>query len=156
MAKLRQVPVAGAPRTGRRPLRELDERTRAAIESAGDVIDRDAALAAWEGALTASACDGMPVWIHTDLLRPNLLMHDGRLTAVIDFGGIGVGDPAADLIAAWSVFGNPGREVFRRALEADDYTLEPGPRLRAPPGCPYHPALRRDQPRVRRAGHTHG
>jgi aminoglycoside phosphotransferase (APT) family kinase protein len=122
VAELRQVPVAGAPRAGRRPLRELDEATRAALRSADDVIDRDAALRTWEHALRAPAWDGTPVWIHTDLLRPNLLVHDGRLTAVIDFGGIGVGDPAADLIAAWSVFGNPGREVFRRALEADDDT----------------------------------
>ena len=62
------------------------------------------------------------MWIHTDLLRPNLLAADGRLSAVIDFGGAGAGDPAADLIAAWSVFGHLGREAFRCAIEADDDT----------------------------------
>jgi aminoglycoside phosphotransferase (APT) family kinase protein len=56
------------------------------------------------------------------LLRPNLLVADGRLSAVIDFGGVGVGDPAADVIAAWSVFGPAGRGAFRGALEVDDGT----------------------------------
>jgi aminoglycoside phosphotransferase (APT) family kinase protein len=62
------------------------------------------------------------VWIHTDLLRPNLLVHEGRLGAVIDFGGVGVGDPAADVIAAWSVFSQAGRGMFRDVLDVDDGT----------------------------------
>jgi aminoglycoside phosphotransferase (APT) family kinase protein len=62
------------------------------------------------------------VWIHSDLLRPNRLVRDGRVCAVIDFGGIGVGDPAADVIAAWSVFGTPGRAHFRAALGVDGGT----------------------------------
>jgi aminoglycoside phosphotransferase (APT) family kinase protein len=114
--------VAEAPRTGRKPLRELDAVTRPAIEQARGDIDSDAAIAAWERALQAPAWDGTPVWIHTDLLRPNLLVRDGRIGAVIDFGGVGVGDPAADVIAAWSVFGHRGRAAFRRALEVDDGT----------------------------------
>jgi aminoglycoside phosphotransferase (APT) family kinase protein len=117
-------PVAGAPRGGRRPLRELDAATRAAIESARDVIDGDAAIAAWERALRAPAWDGTPVWIHADLLRPNLLVAGGRICAVIDFGGAGAGDPAADVIAAWSVFGQAGRGTFRGALGVDDGTWE--------------------------------
>ena len=62
------------------------------------------------------------MWIHADLLRPNVLVRGGRLRAVIDFGGVGVGDPAADVIAAWSVFGRAGRETFREALDVDDAT----------------------------------
>jgi aminoglycoside phosphotransferase (APT) family kinase protein len=123
VAELRRIaPVVGAPRGGRKPLRELDAVTRAAIESARGVIDGDAATAAWERALQAPAWNGTPVWIHTDLLRPNLLVRDGRLCAVIDFGGVGVGDPAADVIAAWSVFSRTGRGVFRGALDVDDGT----------------------------------
>jgi aminoglycoside phosphotransferase (APT) family kinase protein len=118
----RAEPGAEVPRAGRRPLPELDEPTRAAIESAGGVIDRGAALAAWERALAAPAWDRTRVWIHTDLLRPNLLVDAGRLSAVIDFGGVGAGDPAADVIAAWSVFGPAGRERFRGALGVDDGT----------------------------------
>ena len=123
VAELRTIgPVAGAPRAGRRPLRELDGATRAAIDSLENVIDRDAAMAAWERALQAPAWHGTPVWIHTDLLRSNLLVDGGRLSAVIDFGAAGIGDPAADVIAAWSVFGRAGREAFRAALGVDDGT----------------------------------
>ena len=124
VVELRRVAAIGAPRGGRRPLRELDGVTRAAIASARGVIDSDAATAAWEHALQAPAWSGTPVWIHSDLLRPNLLVHDGRLCAVIDFGGAGVGDPAADVIAAWSVFSQSGRGVFRTALEVDDGTWD--------------------------------
>jgi aminoglycoside phosphotransferase (APT) family kinase protein len=123
VAELRRVdPVAAAPRGGRKPLCELDADTRAAIESARDVIDSQAATAAWQRALEAPAWDGTPAWIHADLLRPNLLVDGGRLCAVIDFGSAGVGDPAADVIAAWSVFSHTGRETFRNALGVDDGT----------------------------------
>lgn len=118
----RTDPVVGAPPGGRPPLGEHDAGTRAAIESARGVIDSDAAIAAWDHALEAPVWNGTPVWVHADLLRPNVLVHDGRLCAVIDFGGVGVGDPAADVIAAWSVFGPIGRGVFRAALDVDDGT----------------------------------
>jgi aminoglycoside phosphotransferase (APT) family kinase protein len=123
VSELRTIdPVAGAPRAGRRPLRELDAATRGAIDSLRNVIDRDAATAVWERALRAPAWHGTPVWIHTDLLRSNLLVDGGRLSAVIDFGAAGIGDPAADVIAAWSVFGPAGRKAFRAALGVDDGT----------------------------------
>ncbi len=125
VSELRRVePVAGVPRAGREPLAELDGDTREAIESARDVINSRAALSAWERALEAPAWQGIAVWIHADLLRPNILVDGGRLCAVIDFGGAGIGDPAADVIAAWSVFGPLGRRVFRRALGVDGATYE--------------------------------
>ena len=78
-------------------------------------------LAAWELALAAPAWDGQtPAWIHADLLRPNLLVDGGKLSAVIDWGAAGAGDPAADLIAAWAVFGPDGREAYRDALDDGD------------------------------------
>jgi len=110
----------GVPRGGRRPLRDLDEATREAIAGSGAVVDAGAAAAAWERALDAPLWDGTPVWIHTDLLRPNLLVDGGRLCAVIDFGGMGAGDPAADIVPAWSVFGAAGRAAYRDALAVDD------------------------------------
>jgi aminoglycoside phosphotransferase (APT) family kinase protein len=122
VVELRRIDPRGAPRGGRKPIRELDAPTRVAIEASRSVIDRDAAAAAWASALEAPAWDGTPFWIHTDLLRPNLLVDRGRLCAVIDFGGVGVGDPAADVIAAWSVFGERGRATFRAALDVDDGT----------------------------------
>jgi len=121
VTELRAVPVtAGAPPGGRRPLRELDAVTREALA----VIGSGAALRDWERALEAPPFTGAPVWIHGDLLRPNLLVRDGRLSAVIDFGSAGVGDPAADLVAAWAVFTPPGRARFREALDPDPGTWE--------------------------------
>ncbi len=117
---LRRLDPAGAPPAGRRPLRELDEGTRAAIEQARSAIDADAAHRAWDDALRTDPWRGDAVWIHTDLLRPNLLTRSGRLTAVLDFGGAGVGDPAADVIAAWAVFGPAGRSVYREELDMDE------------------------------------
>ena len=124
VAELRRVDPVGAPRGGRKPLRQLDSVTRTAIESARGIIDSDAATAAWDQALEAPEWKGTPVWIHTDLLRPNVLVRGGRLCAVIDFGGVGIGDPAADMIAAWSVFGRGGRATFRGVLDVDDGTWE--------------------------------
>lgn len=121
---LRAVDPAGAPVAGRRPLAELDEGTRAALRSAADLLDVPAALAVWERALRAPVWDGRPTWIHGDLLRPNLLVRDGRLCAVIDFGGAGAGDPATDLVPAWSVFGPAGRRAYRDALAVDDGTWD--------------------------------
>jgi len=121
--ELRSVPpLPDAPRAGRRPLRELDAMTRDALESARDVIDCAAALTAWDRALETPAWSGEPVWIHADLLMPNLLVNAGRLAAVIDFGSAGIGDPAHDVIPAWSVFGSAGRDAFRRTLDVDDGT----------------------------------
>lgn len=121
--ELRRVDrVAGAPRGGRPPLAEHDAETRVAIHAAREVIDSAATTAAWDRAVMAPTWHGPPVWLHGDLLRPNLLVRGGRISAVIDFGGVGVGDPAADVIPAWSVFGAAGREIFRNALDVDDGT----------------------------------
>jgi len=83
-------------------------------------IDGRAVMRAWERALDAPAWDGTARWIHSDLLRPNVLVRDGRIRAVLDFGGVGVGDPATDVIAAWAVFGPRGRSAYRSALGVDD------------------------------------
>jgi hypothetical protein len=77
-------------------------------------------LAAWNAALQAPAWHGPPVWIHGDLLPGNLLVHSGRITAVIDFACLGVGDPACDLILAWALLSADTRDIFRAALFADD------------------------------------
>jgi aminoglycoside phosphotransferase (APT) family kinase protein len=122
IGELRSLDFPGAPPGGRNPLLELDAATRSAIESSDGVIDRATVTEAWIRSLAAPPWNGKPVWIHGDLLRSNLLVHGGRLCAVIDFGGVGVGDPAADVIPAWSVFSEPGRETFRQALNVDDAT----------------------------------
>ncbi|MBI4640163.1 MAG: aminoglycoside phosphotransferase family protein [Candidatus Tectomicrobia bacterium] len=120
--ELRGADMLGAPRGGRRPLIELDATTRSAIESSRGVINTQAVSAAWALSLESPPWDGKPVWIHGDLLKSNLLVQGGRLCAVIDFGGVGIGDPAADVVPAWSVFNKVGRETFRQALDVDDNT----------------------------------
>jgi aminoglycoside phosphotransferase (APT) family kinase protein len=129
---LRGIDASGGPRPGEHnffrgvPLAMRDAETRAAIDELHGTIDAAAATEAWEAALRAPAWDGPPVWIHGDLSSGNLLALDGRLSAVIDFGGLGVGDPACDLIIAWDLFFGESREAFRAALTVDDATWARG------------------------------
>lgn len=101
-----------------------DAETRAAIAELGASADSGvptgAATALWEEALRAEPWSGPPVWIHADLQPGNLLLADGRLAAVIDFGCAGLGEPAVDLIPAWYVLPAAARPAFRAALGADD------------------------------------
>ncbi|MFD0418481.1 aminoglycoside phosphotransferase family protein [Streptomyces sp. NPDC127108] len=83
-------------------------------------IDLDAATAVWEATLRTPDWDAPPVWVHSDLMPGNLLVRDGRLDAVIDFGTAGLGDPACDLIVAWNLLPADARETFRTATGADD------------------------------------
>ena len=102
------------------PLAELDEAVRRSIAQLGDRIDGDAALNSWDESLDASEWDGEEVWVHGDLLPGNLLVVDSRLSAVIDFGCLSVGDPACDLQPAWNVFAGDSRRRYRAELQADD------------------------------------
>jgi aminoglycoside phosphotransferase (APT) family kinase protein len=81
-----------------------------------------AVTAAWEEALAAPVWHGSSVWIHGDLDARNLLVRDGQLSAVIDFGCLAVGDPACDVMVAWKLFSADARSVFRAALAVDDAT----------------------------------
>lgn len=121
---LREVNTTGAhprpPRDRGAPLAELDEEIRQSIAQLGDRIDRDAVLRSWEESLNASVWDGVEVWVHGDLLPGNLLVVDGRLSAVIDFGCLNVGDPACDLQTAWNVFSDDSRARFLAELQVDD------------------------------------
>ncbi|MCX5384296.1 aminoglycoside phosphotransferase family protein [Streptomyces sp. NBC_00083] len=83
-------------------------------------VDCDAVEALWREAVRAPAWDGPPVWLHADLMPGNLLVAGGRLTAVIDFGCAGTGDPACDLFPAWNLLPAEGRKAFRDALAVDD------------------------------------
>ncbi|MBW4633144.1 MAG: aminoglycoside phosphotransferase family protein [Iphinoe sp. HA4291-MV1] len=108
------------------PLAMRDSPTRAAIATLHGTLDTDALTAAWEAALQAPAWHGSPVWIHGDLQSGNLLAVQGRLSAVIDFGGLGVGDSACDLQVAWNLLSAETRNVFRAALSVDDATWARG------------------------------
>ena len=103
-----------------------DQQTRAAIASLHDVIDTDEVTAAWDAAIETPAWNGAPVWLHGDLHSGNLLVQRGRLSGVIDFGGLGVGDPACDVMAAWLFPSAKSRAVFREVLQVDDATWARG------------------------------
>src|SRR5258705_533090 len=102
------------------PLAEHDKQVRQSIAQLADRIDGKAALLSWQESLDAPACNGPEVWVHGDLLPGNLLVVDGRLSAVIDFGGLNVGDPACDLQPAWNMFDGDSRARFRAELLIDD------------------------------------
>ncbi|MBF9069309.1 aminoglycoside phosphotransferase family protein [Streptacidiphilus sp. NEAU-YB345] len=124
---LHRIDPDGGPASYRsEPLSARDQATRRAIADLHELIDADAATAVWEAALRAPEWSGPTVWIHADLQPGNVLVADGRLSAVIDFGCLGLGDPAVDLITAWYVLPRHARPAFRAAVasvspaEADD------------------------------------
>jgi aminoglycoside phosphotransferase (APT) family kinase protein len=124
---LRAIDRTGAPPAGRaKPLPERDAETRAALADLRGLIGTDRPAAAWEEALRTPPWDGEPTWIHGDLMPGNLLLRDGRLAAVIDFAGVGLGDPAVDLIVAWNLLPAGARDVYRGELDADDATWARG------------------------------
>ncbi|NEP18006.1 MAG: aminoglycoside phosphotransferase family protein [Leptolyngbya sp. SIO4C1] len=122
-----QIDPAGGPSPGRHnffrggPLATYDQETRDAVSSLRGKIDTEAAMEVWEIALN-SAWNNTPVWVHGDVHPTNLLVRDGFLSAVIDFGCSGVGDPACDLTIAWTLFSGDSREMFRTAIPVDDST----------------------------------
>ncbi len=107
------------------PLTIYDAETRQAIAALDGMIDIALVTSAWEASIAAQWC-GSPVWIHGDVSAGNLLVEKGVLSAVIDFGCSGVGDPACDLSIAWTLFEDESREAFRAALAVDRATWARG------------------------------
>lgn len=123
------------------PIRGLDPYVREAVDLAGDRVDRARVLEAWEDCLAAPDWPGDPVWIHGDLLAGNLLVDGGRLSAVIDFGALGLGDPAPDLQPAWATLPATVLGEYRAAVGYDDDTWRRGRGWALGPaltGIPYY------------------
>ncbi len=131
LAALQGVDADGAPKPGKDnfyrggALSIYDNETRDAIGALEDEVDSAVATAIWESALAASWHEP-PVWIHGDVAAGNLLVHRGRLCAVIDFGQLAVGDPACDMAIAWTLLTSASREVLQRALSVDEATWARG------------------------------
>jgi aminoglycoside phosphotransferase (APT) family kinase protein len=125
---LQRIDPAGGPLPGEHnfgrgePLARRDTATRAAIAALTETVDVDAVTSAWEAALDAPEWPRPPVWIHGDLDARNLLVRAGRVSGVIDFGCLGVGDPACEAMVAWKVLDADTRDAFRAALAIDDAT----------------------------------
>ncbi|WOX12709.1 aminoglycoside phosphotransferase family protein [Streptomyces sp. N50] len=129
---LQRIPAADVlapgphPELARPPLATRDRSTRAAIEAVDGVFDTAALTEVWDSALDAPAWDREPVWCHGDFHAGNLLTVDGRISAVIDFGGLSMGDPACDLVIAYTLLSATTRPLFRTALALDDATWTRG------------------------------
>ena len=131
VAALHSIDPTGGPEpdadSGRGvPLGNRSQTTRWAIDALGTAIDIEAALTRWEEALEAPVWDKPAVWVHGDVASGNILFRDGHLAAVIDWGCLGVGDPACDLIVAWEMFDADSRDAFRSELGVDGDTWERG------------------------------
>ncbi|MER6123179.1 aminoglycoside phosphotransferase family protein [Streptomyces sp. NPDC001795] len=122
---LQRIDATDGPPAGRHsfyrgaPLSHYDDETRRALSALRGRVDTDRATAVWEAALQPHR-PGRPVWFHGDIAANNLLVREGKLAAVIDFGTSGVGDPACDLVISWTMFSGADREAFRRTVAQDD------------------------------------
>lgn len=120
---LQGIDPANGPRSsrgGRTATAAQDGRLRLAAADAHHLVDLDAFLAEWDRTRSARGWAGEPVWVHGDLLAPNILVRDGQLHAVIDWAGATVGDPARDLAAAWNLFDGDSRQAFSNGLDFDE------------------------------------
>ena len=105
------------------PLAQRDDAFRLRASDLSGLVDVDGVTRVWAAALARPASSGPAVWLHGDLHPANLLVRDGALAAVIDFGDLTAGDPATDLSVAWMAFSPDDRAVFRIAYgDADDDT----------------------------------
>lgn len=124
---LRRIDVTGAPAAGGHSFGRGGPLSRYTRDVMGSVIHlpsdvpAGAVVEAWEASV-ARPFSGPPVWFHGDMAPSNLLVRDGRLSAVIDFGTCGVGDPACDLVLAWTYLDDDAAEVFRAGTGVDEAT----------------------------------
>ena len=124
---LRAINIEGSP-VGRSgfPLRSIDASVRNALERLPNEYDRAALLRLWEAALKVPDWQGAPVWMHADLDGRNLLVKNGRLSGVIDWGCAGLGDPAFDVSTSWKLFSPPARAALKSRLRVDQATWDRG------------------------------
>jgi aminoglycoside phosphotransferase (APT) family kinase protein len=131
LSALRGIDATGGPRAGPQsfyrgcPLAVYDRETREALAALTNEVDTSALTRAWDAAL-ASEWTGDAVWVHGDVSADNLLVSEGQLKAVIDFGAMCVGDPACDLAIAWTFFSRESRHVFETRMDLDAETWKRG------------------------------
>lgn len=124
LAVLREIDATDGPAAGQHnffrggPLRTYEGEAREAIADLGDAIPGTVAQHILDEALSTEWTEP-PVWFHGDVATGNLLVRDGRLAGVIDFGSSGVGDPACDIVIAWTLLRDESRAAFRDTLEVD-------------------------------------
>jgi aminoglycoside phosphotransferase (APT) family kinase protein len=128
---LGRVDATGGPEPGQHnffrggPLATYEGETLEAIDALGGEVPRDEVMRVWEDAM-ATTWERDPVWFHGDVATSNLLVRDGGPAAVLDFGSSGVGDPACDMVIAWTFLSGSSRERFRLELGVDSGTWSRG------------------------------
>jgi aminoglycoside phosphotransferase (APT) family kinase protein len=127
VSELRRIDTDDAP-TGYRggPVREHDAEIRKVLPEIAGEVDIDTLAGIWDRALAAPDYEDEPRWAHGDLLATNVLVSGGHLAGILDFSAAGVGDPACDLMAAWSILPTTTRDVFRADLDIDDAEWDRG------------------------------
>jgi aminoglycoside phosphotransferase (APT) family kinase protein len=127
IGRLHALDLPGGPVSVRGSgLARMDEFARANLKALEGELDTDTAEALWDEALNVAPWPHAQVWIHGDVMPGNLLLAAGRLSAVIDWGASGMGDPAVDLMVAWNVLDARSRAIFREAAGYDDDTWARG------------------------------
>jgi aminoglycoside phosphotransferase (APT) family kinase protein len=127
LRSLQAVDSAGGPPPGEHnffrggSLLTYDQDTRSALRDLAGKVDTNACARVWEAAIEGSY-SGPSEWLHGDVAASNLLVREGRLAAVIDFGSMGVGDVACDLTIAWTLFTGSARRAFREGMARDEAT----------------------------------
>jgi len=127
LKQLHRIDVSGGPSAGEHNFYRggspsvYDSEARAAIVQLRDLIDVAAVTVVWERAIS-STWNKAPVWVHGDFSVGNILVKDNRLTAVIDFGCMAVGDPACDLVIAWTFLTDESRKIFKEHMQLDSGT----------------------------------
>lgn len=123
--ELHQAPIENAPKAEYHNfhrggnLKEYDKDTRGYIKELNRIIDSEKALNIWEQVLTSS-WHKQDVWVHGDLAPSNIILKNGNLNGIIDFGCMAVGDPACDLVIAWTFFNNHARNTFMKQLNLEE------------------------------------
>ncbi|MGL5766709.1 MAG: aminoglycoside phosphotransferase family protein [Sarcina sp.] len=129
LKELQSIDATLGPKAGKHnfyrggSLNIYDNETRIALKNLKNIFDTNSLENIWKKCLK-SKYTNKPVWIHGDIAVGNLLIKDGRLSAVIDFGILGTGDPACDYVIAWTFFSNKSREIFKSHLNCDEETFE--------------------------------
>ncbi len=127
LTELQSIDASGGPLAGEHnfyrggSLTVYDEESRYAIENNKDIFNENVLIEIW-GLAIDSKWDSEPVWVHGDIAPGNILVKDGKLCAVIDFGILGVGDPACDAAMAWTFFDENSRSIFKNVLNMDEGT----------------------------------
>lgn len=121
VSQLHDITLSDGPSSRRgTPLSSVDEETRTAIASLKNEIDVECITKLWDSLSQLPRWDKKPVWVHGDLLPGNILIKNNRLSAVIDCSDVGMGDPATDLIIAWSLLNQNSRKLFQENLKNID------------------------------------